>query len=130
MKKEQMRTLLDVVKGTVAPDTVIRNGRIINVFTDEIQEGLMIVIKDGIIASSEEDRDVSAYAGAEVIDAKGEYLSPGFIDAHNHLDAVYTFQEFFPYAIRGGATTVVTETTMIGTSCGSEGGIFRRAKWR
>ena len=108
------------------PDAVIRNGRIINVFTDEIQEGLMIVIKDGIIASIEEDRDVPAYAGVEVIDAKGEYLSPGFIDAHNHLDAVYTFQEFFPYAIRGGATTVVSRDDHDRHELRNEGAPFLR----
>jgi adenine deaminase len=118
MTKEQLRTLLDVVKGNVTPDAVIRNGKILNVFTSEIQEGLMIVVKDGVIASIEEDKDVPSYAGATVIDAKGQYLSPGFIDAHTHIDAVYTFREFMPYAIRGGTTTVVTETTMIGTSCG------------
>jgi len=118
MRKEQLGALLDVVKGTAAPDAVIRNGRIIDVFTNEIQDGLMIVVKDGFIASIEEDRDVPSYGGAAVIDALGQYLSPGFIDAHTHLDAVYTFHEFAPYAIRGGTTTVVTETTMIGTSCG------------
>ena len=120
MKKEQLKTLLDVVKGKVQPDRLIRNGKIINVFTDEVQEGLMIVIKDGLIASIEEDRDIPSYAGAEVIDAGGRYLCPGFIDAHTHVDAVYPFYEFAPYAIRGGTTTVITETTMIGTSCGME----------
>ncbi|MDR2018853.1 MAG: amidohydrolase family protein [Syntrophobacterales bacterium] len=120
-KKEQLRTLIDVVKGSVTPDVVIRNGRVVNVFTNEIQDGLMIVIKDGIIVSIEEDRDVPFYAGATVIDGEGQYLCPGFIDAHTHIDAVYLFNEFVPYAIRGGTTTVVTETTMIGTSCGMIG---------
>ncbi|MBA4416807.1 MAG: hypothetical protein C0392_02680 [Syntrophus sp. (in: bacteria)] len=118
MKKEQLKTLLNVVKGTVSPDTVIRNGAIINVFTNTIDNGLMVVIKDGIIASIEEDKDVPSYKDAAVIDAKGQYLCPGFIDAHTHLDAVYAFHHFMPYAIRGGTTTVVTECTMIGTSCG------------
>ncbi len=120
MKKEQLKNLLGVVKGTVPPDAVIRNGKIINVFTNEIQEGLMVVIKDGLIASIEEDRDIPSYAGSPVIDARGQWLCPGFIDAHTHLDAIYTFHKFAPYALLGGTTTVVTECTMIGTSCGME----------
>jgi adenine deaminase len=118
MKKEQLKTLLNVVKGTVSPDTVIRNGKIVNVFTNTIDEGSMIVIKDGIIASVEEEKDVPSYKDAAQIDAKGQYLCPGFIDAHTHLDAVYAFHHFAPYALRGGTTTVVSECTMIGTSCG------------
>ena len=78
----------------------------------------MLVIKDGIIASIEEDKDVPSYKDAAVIDASGQYLCPGFVDAHTHIDAVYAFHEFAPYALLGGTTTVVTETTMIGTSCG------------
>ena len=118
MKKELLKTLLGVIKGNVPPDTVIRNGKIINVFTNEIQEGLMVVIKDGFIASIEEDKAIPAHAEAKTIDARGQYLCPGFVDAHTHIDAVYPFHEFAPLAIRGGTTTVVTETTMIGTSCG------------
>jgi adenine deaminase len=120
VKKEQLKTLLGVVKGTVAPDAVIRNGKIINVFTNEIQEGLMVAIKDGLIASIEEDRDVPSYGESPVIDASGRYLCPGFIDAHTHLDAIYAFHQFAPYALLGGTTTVVSECTMIGTSCGME----------
>jgi adenine deaminase len=120
MKKEQLKALLDVVKGTVAPDALIRGGRIVNVFTDEVQEGLMVVIKDGFIASIEEDKDIPSYRDAPVIDAKGQYLCPGFIDAHTHVDAGYSFNAFVPYALRGGTTTIVTETSMIATSCGME----------
>ena len=118
MKKELLKSLLGVVKGDVPPDRIIRNGKIVNVFTNEIQEGLMVVIKDGFIASIEPDKDIPTYADAVTVDAGGRYLCPGFIDAHTHLDAVYSFHEFAPWAIRGGTTTVVTETTMIGTSCG------------
>jgi adenine deaminase len=120
MKKEQLKTLLNVVKGTVAPDTLIRNGKIVNVFTNTIEEGFMVVIKDGVIASVEEDKDVASYVNATIIDAKGQFLCPGFIDAHTHLDATYPFHHLAPYALRGGTTTVMTECAMIGNSCGME----------
>ena len=37
MKKETLRMLLDTAKGLLQPDCVIKNGRIINVFTNTIE---------------------------------------------------------------------------------------------
>ena len=121
MTKELMKQLLNVAKGVEPPDAVIRNGKIINVFTDEIEEGLAVSIKNGWIVSIESNEKISTPEGAEDIDAKGLYLCPGFIDAHTHLDSMLTFSELVPYAIRGGTTTVISETTMAGTACGING---------
>jgi adenine deaminase len=117
-----LRNLLHVVKGIAPADKVIRNGRLINVFTNTIEDGRIIVIKDGFIASVEDENGLSAYHGAEIIDADGRYLCPGFIDAHTHLDSsMIPFYEFAPYALRGGTTTVVTETSAAASSCGMDG---------
>ncbi|MEN6615892.1 MAG: amidohydrolase family protein, partial [Syntrophorhabdus sp.] len=121
MKPRTIKKLLDVVKGSVLPDAVIINGRIINVFTNDIDEGLAIIIKDGLICSIEDQQNVSSYHPAHTIDAQGAYLCPGFIDAHTHLDSLYPFYSFTPYALRGGTTTVVTETSAVACACGMEG---------
>ena len=56
----------------------IRNGRL--VLRDRIAEGLSLYIEDGrIVALTKESLPVD-----EVIDAKGQYVSPGFIDMHLH----------------------------------------------
>lgn len=60
-------------------DLKIVNGKIIDVENKKIIEG-DIAIKDGIIA---EIGNVKSEA-KEVIDAKGNYVSPGFIDIHMH----------------------------------------------
>jgi adenine deaminase len=120
MKKETLRGLLNVVKGLTPPDRVIRNGRLVNVFTNSIDENRVIVVKDGFIASVEDDNG-SSYGGAEVIDAEGLFMAPGFIDAHTHLDGCYPFDQFAAYAIRGGTTTVISECSVVATSCGMEG---------
>ncbi len=116
-----IKTLLDVVKGKVAPDAVIVNGKIVNVFTNAIDEDCAVVIKDGYIASVEDAGKASSYRPGKVIDAKGLYLCPGFIDAHTHIDSIYPFYAFVPYSIRGGTTTVVTETSAVACACGMEG---------
>lgn len=57
--------------------TNIINGRIIA--GDSIVEGVL-VLKDGLIQGINKRKS----PGAEVIDAEGRYVSPGFIDIHTH----------------------------------------------
>jgi len=115
-----IQSLLAVAKGHTPPDVVIRNGRLINVFTNSIDDNRIILIKGGYIASilSDEHR---VFDTSIVIDAEGMYLSPGFIDAHTHLDSMYLFSELVPYALRGGTTGLVTECAMVACSCGIDG---------
>ncbi len=121
MNAGTIRTLLDVVKGKIRPDSVIINGKIINVFTNRIEDASAVVIKDGFIASVEDNGKALEYDAFQVIDAEGAYLCPGFIDAHTHIDSLYPFYSFVPYALRGGTTTVVTETSAVACACGMEG---------
>lgn len=117
MTEENLRTLFAVAKGLVEADLVIKNARIVDVFTESIQDGVSLAIKDGFIALMEK----GSLPGRHVIDASGLFLCPGFIDAHTHLDSLFSFQEFVPYALKGGATTVITECAMVACSCGIKG---------
>lgn len=83
---EVTQTLAAVAQGREPADTVIRGGRLVNVCTAEILDGLDIAIKDGRIALV---GDAAACIGAEteVIDADGQYVSPGFLDGHIHIES-------------------------------------------
>jgi imidazolonepropionase len=50
-------------------------------------ENAALIVKDGRIAAAGEYRDLKDQipAGAEVIDAEGRCVTPGFVDAHTHL---------------------------------------------
>lgn len=60
----------------------IKNGHIYTMAGEIIENGC-IIIKDGKI--QEVGKDLKAPENAEVIDAKGKMVTPGFIDAHCHL---------------------------------------------
>jgi len=61
-------------------DFLIINGKILNVFTKEIIKE-NITVTNGIIVG------IGDYEGKIVIDAKGKYISPGFIDSHVHIES-------------------------------------------
>jgi imidazolonepropionase-like amidohydrolase len=70
-----------------APVTLIRNATVMTV-TQGTHGNTDILLREGRIAAI--GRNLSAPAGATVIDATGKYVSPGIVDPHSHLmsDAV------------------------------------------
>ena len=73
--------LLAAVWAAPAEEIVIRNARVLPVTRPAFQGS--VLIRDGKIA--EMGPDVVAPANAKVIDAGGQYLMPGIIDAHLHI---------------------------------------------
>jgi adenine deaminase len=120
MQKKMLQRLLRVAKGQEPPDKIIINGRIVNVFTNSIEEKLAISIKDGYITGLGERPDLPESTNTEIIDAEGRYLCPGLMDAHTHLDSMYPFYEIVPYSLKGGTTCLVTECGIVATACGVE----------
>jgi adenine deaminase len=121
MKLNEMFAIQKVLKGNDFADIIIRNGKIINVFTNEIEEGKIVAIKGRMIFYVGRDLPEIVGENTSVIDAKGGYVAPGFIDTHTHLDSMIPFNEFVPYAMQGGVTTVVTECAMVANACGIKG---------
>ena len=81
--KESLKKLINVAAGRVPADVVIKNCKVVNVFSGEIEEG-NIAICDGQIAG------IGEYEGLEVIDAEGRYAAPGFIDSHIHIQGGFS----------------------------------------
>lgn len=64
------------------PSTLIRNATILTAVGPAI-EGGDVLVRNGKIAAV--GRNLTAPAGARVVDATGLYLMPGIIDAHSHI---------------------------------------------
>ncbi|HLT58533.1 MAG TPA: adenine deaminase C-terminal domain-containing protein [Limnochordales bacterium] len=88
---------------------LIRGGRVLNVFTGELQP-LDVVVEAGRIAALLPPGEASGASAAEVVDADGGVLVPGYVEPHAHLgqvaEPVATVEQ---WAARG-TTTVVADT--------------------
>lgn len=74
------KKMAQIALGREKAPFVLKNARIVQVFTNEIIEA-DIAISDGVIAG------VGSYEGIEEIDLKGKYVCLGFIDSHLHLES-------------------------------------------
>lgn len=83
-------------------DLCLTNGQVVNVFTGEILPQAVAVEGGRIIHVGEEsDIDVSK---AEVIDLDGDYLLPGYFDAHTHCDLFVNPYSYANQVIKSGTT--------------------------
>ena len=97
------------------PTLVIRNARVINVFTDEITETNVAVAGDTIIG-------VGNYTCENEYNAHGAYLAPGFIDGHVHIESsMVTPASFAQVILPKGTTSIVADPHEIANVAGKDG---------
>ncbi|MFC1821280.1 adenine deaminase C-terminal domain-containing protein [Thermodesulfobacteriota bacterium] len=121
METRDVKKLIKVALGQEKADLAVLNTQLVNVYTGEILENHSVCIKDKWIAYVGTDPQDSIGPETHVIDAEGKTVIPGLIDGHTHIAWFYTAEEFLKYAIKGGTTTVVTETLEPYPVCGYEG---------
>ncbi|MBN2465970.1 adenine deaminase [candidate division WOR-3 bacterium] len=109
--------LLAVARGDEPADLVLANGHIINVFTGQVQRA-NVAIKDGRIAGVGPE-----YTKAlECYDLGGQYILPGFIDGHIHIESsLLSMHEFARLALIHGTTTVIADPHEIANVLGRAG---------
>lgn len=88
---------------------LIKNGRVINADSDSIAD----VLCEGETITAV-GKDLAAPAGAEVVDATGKLVFPGFIDPHVHIYLPFmgtyakdTYDSASRAALVGGTTTLI-----------------------
>ncbi|APQ77115.1 adenine deaminase [Clostridium botulinum] len=83
---EVSKTLSSVAQGFEPADMVIINSKLINVCTREVIENTDVAISCGRIALVGDAKHCIG-ENTEVIDAKGQYIAPGFLDGHIHVES-------------------------------------------
>jgi len=77
-----------------------------------------IAIRGGLIAARGEHLPVDGVA--EVIDAQGQWLLPGMLDIHTHLDLEVEVDPRLTEVVRHGTTTVLMGNCSLGTCFGTQ----------
>ena len=115
MSKENLKRLIKLSKGEIDAPLVLKNAKIVNVFTNEIIED-DVAIADGTIVG------IGDYRGDEEIDLEGRYLAPGFIDSHVHIESSMSSpSQFARVVVPRGVTTVIADPHEIANVKGLEG---------
>ncbi len=114
--------LRKVALGEVEADLAIINGTIVNVYTGELLKGDTVLIKGDRVAYVGKNAAQAIGGSTQVIDAAGKFLIPGFIDGHTHIiNGIYSMSELVRYAMKGGTTTIITESGEFGFPLGYRG---------
>src|SRR3972149_6236465 len=95
--KEKIR----IASGEGMVDLLIKNGRVVNVFSGEIEKKDVAIV-GGVIVG------FGAYAAREAIDVTVDFLCPGWSDGHVHLESsMVPLPEFARAVLPNGTTSVI-----------------------
>jgi adenine deaminase len=113
---------VDVAMGRLPADMVIRNGQWVCVQSGEIIPNTDIAIKDQRIAYVGEDASHAIGEKTEIIEANGQYLCPGLLDGHMHIESgMVTTTEFVRAIIPHGTTGIFVDPHEIANVFGLRG---------
>lgn len=109
------KSMMKVARGLEKADLVLKNGMILNVFTEEFLPGDVAIVGDMIVG-------IGKYSGEKEINCTGKYIVPGFVDAHVHIESsMVSPLEFTKYIIRKGTTSIVADPHEIVNVAGARG---------
>lgn len=119
--KQELTKLIRGALGEVKADLIITGGKLINVYSGEVLDGMEIAVLDGRICYVGASAKHARGNATEILDASGFYVAPGFIDGHTHIGhyarPFENLQSFLPR----GTTAVVASCDEMATVFGFRG---------
>jgi adenine deaminase len=108
--------VISVAKRQKPADILLKNGSIVNVFNGEIEKGSVAICGE-IIAGIGNYQE-----GNEVIDLAGQFLVPGFINGHTHIESsMLDITQYARTVVPRGTLGIVTDLHEIANVTGKEG---------
>ncbi|MCB8814929.1 adenine deaminase [Desulfosporosinus shakirovi] len=107
---------MDVARGLVKIDLVLKRATLVNVFSGEIHETDIGVHQGNFVG-------IGRFEEAErVLDLAGKYVVPGLIDGHVHIESSHLCpEEFCSLLLSHGVTTAVVDPHEIANVFGGQG---------
>lgn len=100
-------------------DLILRNGKVYNTFLQRFEEKDIAILEDKFYYLAEQ---ITSLEAREEIDCTGQYIIPGLIDIHMHIESSMTVpKEFSRMVIPHGVTTVVADPHEIANVLGIKG---------
>ena len=116
MSANRLEKLLAVARGQSPADLLLRNARLVNVFSGQIEQTDIAIFEDRIAGLG------SGYSAGKTIDLAGAFVAPGLIDAHVHIESSLCIPMHFADAVvPRGVTTVIADPHEIGNVAGIAG---------
>lgn len=108
--------ILPVARGKVPADIILKNCRIVNVFSGEIEKNNIALFRKRIAGIGDYSN------GKETIDVGGAYVVPGLIDGHLHIESsMLSPVEFARTVLPKGTTTAIADPHEIANVLGLDG---------
>ena len=121
IKNKDRTRLINAAMGKIPCDLSIENVQLVNVLTGEIYKA-SVGILDGIIVRVKTENEPCEISSKQIVDGQGNYLIPGFIDTHMHVESTMMVPENFgKAAVVWGTTTAVTDPHEIANVAGIKG---------
>ena len=105
--KETIRHLIRASMGEVKSDLVVTGGRLINVYSGEVLDGVEMAVSGGRVCYVGPSADHTRGEKTCVIDAQDRWIAPGFIDAHTHIGHFCRPFELLQAYVPHGATALM-----------------------
>ena len=116
MTAEALKKRILSARKQIPGDFVLKEGKVVNVFTGEIREK-DVAIYDGVIVGVG-----SGYHGKEEVDLRGKWIVPGLIDGHFHIESsMLSPRELASALLVHGTTTLVVDPHEIANVMGLPG---------
>ncbi len=116
MGTHDLPRLLALARGDEPADLLLEDARLVNVLSGEVHHTDVAVAGDAIVGVG------MGYEAKETVDLEGQYVCPGFIDAHVHVESsMVPPREFARAVVPRGVTTVVTDPHEIANVLGLGG---------
>ncbi|MGE5141775.1 MAG: amidohydrolase family protein, partial [Rudaea sp.] len=111
----EIGNIIKVARGEEPADLLLKNARVVNVFSGEIEETSIAIKHSRVVGMGD-------YQARQVTDLKARYVCPGLIDAHVHIEsAMVPPYEFARAVVPHGTTSVIIDPHEIANVLGIDG---------